>query len=222
MNVESKIRPATLLAAALFCAGCAGHIAPPKWLSTPEEQQQLAYGAWSRITYVDDGVAVEANGELIAADSILMYVLSPQIKKKYPSRRSALLITDDLPRLYADTVHILAQDSIIAINIVKITKGRLVTYDARGSVIGAWTALGAVSCVSHGVAGGISMPVWILVGSIATSAQGYSAVQSHPPVAILKFRQYARFPQGLPDGIDLTSLRPKKREVRSSGRRRRD
>jgi hypothetical protein len=219
MSAKFRNSPLILGMTGLLFAGCAGSIAPSGWLSTPERQQQSAYGAWARVNYQQNGISTVIDGELIAVDGDVMYILSPRIRTKTAARQYILFITNDFPRYRADSVQILARDSLVAVPVLSITRGRIVTYDAKGSVLGLWTLFGSLSTGSHGVLLLFSLPTWILVGSIATSAQGFSAVQQYPAVAAEKLKEFARFPQGLPDGLDGSALRPKKRIERIHRRR---
>jgi len=85
----------------------------------------------------------------------------------------------------------------------------LQSFDSRHGLVAFWTALGTLSTVSHGVVLIISAPVWIISGSIASGAQSKTAHEYAVPSEWLALAKYARFPQGLPPGIDRSRLKIK-------------
>lgn len=163
--------------------GCFHTTAPAGWLPTAVEAQREAYGGWIKL---DFSVGVERNavhGELIAASS--------------------------------DSVHVLTSDSLVVVPTASVIAGTLTTYDGKYEALRLWTILGAVSTLSHGFALILTAPAWGVAGSLATaSASKAPRIESTNPSLL---RIYARFPQGLPPGLDARSLRQK--DVRALGRR---
>lgn len=81
----------------------------------------------------------------------------------------------------------------------------LYTYESEGG-LSAWTLFGVLSTVSHGFFLVISAPVWILTGAIAGSVESRHVVLSYPEHTWGEIAIWARFPQGLPPGIDEEAL----------------
>jgi hypothetical protein len=76
----------------------------------------------------------------------------------------------------------------------------------------AWTLIGAISTLSHGYGLIISAPAWIIVGSLSTASLSYLGryEQTHPdPAWWSEVSMFARFPQGVPENIDLEKVLPK-------------
>jgi hypothetical protein len=88
----------------------------------------------------------------------------------------------------------------------QIARARLVAYapDRRG--IWTWGGLGTLSTITHGGFLFISAPVWIAttVGALVWDTQG--AFTDTPDRGLEEIRAYARFPQGLPEGVNANSL----------------
>ena len=107
----------------------------------------------------------------------------------------------------ADSVFVLEGDRCIVLPSADISHAVVTGYDSEAHKLGGWTAMGALSTASHGFVLMASLPAWLIIGGSMT------AVQSHAgrvDVATWeKARVYARFPQGMPPGIDRASLRPK-------------
>ena len=159
----------------LTASSCFRTTAPTGWLPTAVEAQREAYGGWIKLDYKVGDTRQTMHGELIAAAS--------------------------------DSVHVLTYDSVVVVPTASVITGTLTAYDAQHGALRLWTILGGVSAVSHGLVLVLTVPVWAIVGSAATaSASKVPRVESTDPSLL---RLYARFPQGLPPGLDVRSLRQK-------------
>lgn len=78
---------------------------------------------------------------------------------------------------------------------------KLVGYGTEGTSLGLWTLLGTVSTLSHGGFLLLTAPLWLIAGTAA--AVGESNAGFAKPEELAK---YARFPQGLPPGLDPAAL----------------
>ncbi len=119
----------------------------------------------------------------------------------------------ELIAVHSDTMFVL-NDSVglEAVPLTSITYARLGWYNAQWGGLAAWTLLGSLSTISHGVGLLVSFPVWVIGGSLATSSV------SRGPIVVVRqgdaegwtlIARYARFPQGMPADLDRTVLRPK-------------
>jgi len=163
----------------VFLTGCASTTAPGDWLPTAQEAQMEAYGSWIYVEYATGSSSFDK-------------------------------VDGELIAIGDDTVFILSStDQLVSIPLDKIESAKLTTYDAKHGVLGLWTLGGSLSTASHGIVLIISLPVWILSGSITTAAQSYAPIEKFPIKSWDDLRKYARFPQGLPDGLKLEKLRSK-------------
>jgi len=100
---------------------------------------------------------------------------------------------------------------LVALPLDKIDIARLTAYDANVRRLGAWTILGTLSTLSHGVWHGVglivSAPAWVLLGGLATAFQSRAPIVNYPQKGWDEFRLFARFPQGLPERYDR-GIRP--------------
>ena len=115
----------------------------------------------------------------------------------------------ELLAVHADTVFVLEDDMCVGFPKSQVAKATLMGYDSDTGPLAAWTLAGTLSTASHGVYLILSAPVWILVGSSATVSQSHAPQMVLTPGTWNAARAYARFPQGLPEGLDRTSLRSK-------------
>jgi hypothetical protein len=129
----------------------------------------------------------------------------------YAKGRTKLQAHGELLAVHADSLFVLSANSLTAIPTAKTKKATLTVYDANVGPLVAWSVLGTLSTASHGAGLIISAPVWIIAGIAATSAQSHAPRITFPRKSWKEFRMYARFPTGLPPGLDRRSLRPVKR-----------
>lgn len=114
----------------------------------------------------------------------------------------------ELLAVHADSVFVL-EDVCVGFPRSQVVKATLMGYGPNTGPLTAWTVFGTLSTVSHGVYLILSAPVWILVGSSATVSQSRAPQMNLMPATWDAARAYARFPQGLPEGLDRSSLRMK-------------
>lgn len=119
-------------------------------------------------------------------------------------------IAGELIAARADTVWILPDGAgMVTVPTSTVKKGRVARYRSDAGAIAGFTALGVVSTVSNGYLGGFTAPLWIITGIVASSNESRAPLRGVPPLAWTDLAAYARFPQGLPAGIDLGEIRPK-------------
>ena len=118
-------------------------------------------------------------------------------------------MSGELIAVQPDSVFILVQDSLVAMPRAGIADATLAAYDNHWGSLWGWTALGAVSTLSHGIFLILSAPLWILVGSITAASASHEPIRQYPDRPWEELKKFARFPQGLPVGIDRGALRGK-------------
>ena len=137
------------------------------------------------------------------------------IRLDYGVGANRRIVEGELIAAAPDTVHVLSPDSIVAVPTATVVAGTLTSYDSQYGRLVRWTILGTVSTVSHGFGLVLTMPMWALAGTAASaSASKAPRVESTDPGVL---RAYARFPQGMPPGLDSRSLRQK--DIRALERR---
>jgi hypothetical protein len=106
------------------------------------------------------------------------------------------------------TVLVLTCDSLFAVNQEEISAAKLTSYYSGASLLALWTVLGVLSTPSHGWFMGLTVPLWVITGSVSSAGQSYAPQKKYPKLSWYELRQYARFPQGLPPEVDREGLRP--------------
>lgn len=119
-----------------------------------------------------------------------------------------------------DSVFVFSGDSLVIRSLAAVKRVRVVGYDPKAGDLMEWTAVGTLSTASHGLIAIISAPLWFLIGSSITSSAAHASELNAPGYHRTwdDLRPYARFPQGLPPGIDRSSLRSRM-AVRDSSER---
>jgi hypothetical protein len=105
-----------------------------------------------------------------------------------------------------DTVFV-ADSLLRAVASGDIASARLVTYDA--SNMGDYVFLGTLATVSNGWFLFVTAPMWIIGGSIAATSRSFDPVIDYPSKPLMDFAPFARYPQGLPPGLDRGAIQMK-------------
>lgn len=115
-------------------------------------------------------------------------------------------IAGELIAVTKDTVF--AADSVLhAVASRDIASARLVTYDA--SILGDYVFLGTLSTASNGWFLIATAPMWIVGGTIAAVSRSFDPVIDYPSKALTEFAPFARYPQGMPAGLDRGAIQMK-------------
>ncbi len=108
-----------------------------------------------------------------------------------------------------DTLFVLNRGGLHAIPRDTIERARLGTYNSQWGALAAWTTVGSLATMSHGWYAGITLPVWMILGSVTTAVVSHGpieGVRGHDSARWRELSKFARFPQGMPTGIDRTIL----------------
>ena len=103
-----------------------------------------------------------------------------------------------------------ADTNLKAIDRAGIVSARVVLYnsfDVAGGLFG-----GPLLTLSNGLLLVITFPMWIIGGTIATVSRSYDPIYDYPSKPFEELQKYARFPRGLPPGIDRDAVKMKKVE----------
>lgn len=124
-----------------------------------------------------------------------------------PSRVPAMSIEGELIAVDADTIHVLPAGRLISVPRPARCCVTLTAFHMDYAPLALWAGAGVLSTVSHGFGLILTAPIWAIIGtSAAASASHAPRIRSSDPAAL---RPFARFPNGLPPGLDRATLRPK-------------
>jgi hypothetical protein len=164
--------------AALMAAGCIRTTPNIGILPTPEEAGLSVRGGWAEVR-VRTGPTVERLwGEVLAVSRDSLWIQGPD--------SSGLVIARDA-----------------------MEWGRITSFRTQGSVVG-WTTLGALSTIANGWLLIVTAPAWIVTGALAHYGDVRASERDLPgdfALANIDLRGVARFPQGMPVGMDASFRR---------------
>jgi len=108
-----------------------------------------------------------------------------------------------------DTLWIFHGPRLMPVSHQDVTSGRVIGWNAGASEVLGLTVLGTLSTISNGVFLIGTAPLWMITGGIAGQTQAAKPVLPFAIEDWTRLALWARFPQGLPRGFPLDSLKPK-------------
>ena len=188
MRVDRRVAGLLAIVTLASQCGCAGSMAQHGWLPYAQEAQREGYGGWIEVAARAQPDAPRLSGELLAVadDSVLV-----------------LTRTGVSGCALADVLHATVED-----------------YDPRSGDVARMTLAGTLTSVSTGVGLILVAPLWIVAGSISSASlshDGQVTMDASRPAATRgggkagrrswkDLRLFARFPQGMPAGLDRSQL----------------
>jgi hypothetical protein len=162
---------AAAAAAATFLSSCATFNAPHGFLPSAGDAARHVRGGWVELSATSPGGSAPLKGELIATDSMRLWIESPTAGRVWVPRESIL------------------------------GRGQVTLYDWDNRAMAGVTALGVLSTVANGWFFILTTPTWIISSSIAGSAETRRARARVSASSLASLAAYARFPQGMPAGM---------------------
>lgn len=180
----------------MLLAACVSNPAPRGWLPPAEIAAREAYGGWIVVDTARDA----RRGGYAAGES-----------------SASAGVAGELIAVDPDTVFVMSQTVLVALPKGVVRDATLFAYDAQWGSLAGWAVLGTLSTISNGVVLVLTAPLWIIVSTSAVASR------SRAPMVELaeqgdrweKLRLYARFPQGMPPGLDRRSVLPSSRQLKA-------
>ena len=117
-------------------------------------------------------------------------------------KRRRLIVEGELIAVDESTIHVLTTAGLQSVRLEPGLQMRVVRYRSNSSSLAWWAVAGGVSTLSHGWFLIFTAPAWAIGGVIATIDEGRAAIVHD----VVSARAFARFPQGLPPGLDPEAL----------------
>jgi hypothetical protein len=174
--------PLSVIAVMIIALGCASSKAPDDWLPAPKDVPHDVYGGWLNLK-LDAGANrfLIQSGEFIAVRDSTVILISQEGK--------SLIFPMPLVR-----------------------RATLELHQKETGQAGLATLGGVLSTLSHGFYLLISAPIWLITGTGASSSVSHidHFETDNPSIGWwYDHSKYARFPQGVPENIDLAALKSK-------------
>jgi hypothetical protein len=174
-----------LLLCCVLEIGCAASHAPHNWLPSSKGLAAEPYGGW---IFVESGIngGRTFSGEFIGTTDSSVGILSPDGFKFIP---------------FAEIQYV-----------------NLKIHLDDHSDIALWGLVGSLSTLTHGLGLVLTLPVWLITTIASTSAESHNGLFTQDFDSNgqqetswwSKHQMYARFPGGIPKGLDCTKLKAKK------------
>jgi hypothetical protein len=116
-------------------------------------------------------------------------------------------VAGELIAVSEDTIWILTEREGRAVATAAVVSGQLVAYDSQSGRVAAATFFGTLSTISNGAGLLLTAPMWIVGGSASASLQSRVPIYRLPVALWARIAPFARFPQGMPPGLELEALR---------------
>ena len=120
-------------------------------------------------------------------------------------------VAGELIAATADSLWVMSGSMVVAVPVTAVASGQLAGYDSESGQVAGATALGAISTIANGAFLVFTAPMWLIGGGMAANSQGKVGLEDLPPMQWAELGKFARFPQGIPDSMDLGELRPRTR-----------
>jgi hypothetical protein len=92
----------------------------------------------------------------------------------------------------------------------QIDSARLIMYNTQALEYSLWTTLGSLSTLSNGYFLAFTFPMWLVTGiPVSTGEVRRQNYLDYPETGWSEIAKFARFPQGMPAGINPLSLWPR-------------
>jgi hypothetical protein len=145
-------------------------------------------------------------GWLPRAEAVPLQAFGAWIRLEDRPRRPTTVYEGELIAIDADTVHILL-DRLVSLPRSSFCCITVTAFRVDLAPIVVWGLAGTLSTASHGFGLILSAPIWALTATGAAASATYAPRVRSADADTL--RVFARFPQGIPAGLDRTTLRSK-------------
>lgn len=125
------------------------------------------------------------------------------------SEKNKILADGELIAVEAESLFVLQGAELVSLAWSDVAKAQLMAYDSKKGGLAVWATCGAFSTASHGWAAGLSLPLWIIIGTTTTASQSHAPNYTYPSRSWEEIKMFSRFPQGLPEGLDRSKILPK-------------
>lgn len=121
-----------------------------------------------------------------------------------------ILVQGELVAIDGDSLFILMRDTLRAMLTSDFDTARIIVYNTEAKTYGIWTGILTGVSLLTGYYAALTLPLSLGIG-ITTYLDEKNRIHSfdHPPHGWPEISKYARFPQGMPPGLDKRTLRSK-------------
>lgn len=112
----------------------------------------------------------------------------------------------ELIALGDDVLDVLDHDQLIRVPRVEIASLEVWAWPTSPGAVGVYGGLGTISTISNGVFLVFTAPAWLVTTAITAVHESRASLYRYPGDSWNRLAIWARFPQGLPAGVDAHQL----------------
>lgn len=117
-------------------------------------------------------------------------------------------VSGELIAVNADSVFV-AGTGFYAVALSSVKSARLEAYESYSGEVGGLAMLGTLTTISNGAFLIFTAPMWIIGGSAVSASRSREPMIDYPKRDWNRLAAFARFPQGLPEGLDRRNIKMK-------------
>lgn len=141
--------------------------------------------------------------EAIAADAFGGW-LSVSLK----TTRSS--IQGEFIAISSDSVFIMPDKKVQVLPKADIDRARIIFFNNESDAYSLWAFLSSVATISNGYYLVLTLPINIITGISTASAEAKRInYYDYPSLTWEELNKYARFPQGIPEQVDINEIKPR-------------
>ncbi len=167
--------------------------------------------AWSLLALLVNGCASSPapHGWLPTATAAPRNAFGAWISVQTREGRNNQGIEGELIAVGDDSVFVLTLGGLMGLPRTAIRNATVATFDLSAGPLAGWAFFGTLATISNGVYLVFTAPAWILTGTFGASTASRAPLIHYPGKSWDEIGKHARFPVGLPVGLDRATLRGK-------------
>jgi len=116
----------------------------------------------------------------------------------------------ELIAINADSIYVMNNGKVQLEQISDVNSARIVLFKTSSEEYALWTFLGSLGTISNGAFLVFTFPLTLITGIATTSSESNRInYLDYPQNNWEELMKYARFPQGLPQGLNVGDLKPR-------------
>ena|SRR5258708_2532525 len=116
----------------------------------------------------------------------------------------------ELIAINTDSIYVMTNGKVQREEISDVNSARLILYKTSSEEYALWTSLMSLGTISNGYFLVFTLPLTLIAGISTTNSESQRINYiDYPQNSWEELMKYARFPQGLPQGLDVGDLKPR-------------
>jgi len=110
----------------------------------------------------------------------------------------------------SDSVYIMIDNEVQLVSRADINNARVIFFNTESGSYGVWTFLNSLATISNGYFLIFTLPLNLITGISTTTGESKRInYYDYPALTWEELNKYARFPQGIPEQLDIKEIKPR-------------